>query len=309
MQATTVNEQVMSTTQPFKPRTASEKQYYSIQALRFVAAFMVIILHSTLYTSERLDSTIQLYGLGYNGVRLFFVISGFVMIISSDTLVNKVSGWAIFALKRIIRIVPLYWIATTFKLLIVVSAPSVTLHARIDWPYILKSYCLIPSINVDGEIAPLLGVGWTLIFEMFFYFLFSVSLLLKTRTISFVGSFLLILSIASIFKTSDWPPMTVYADPIVLDFLFGMIAGKLIINEVKLPLFLAIPAIVVGFTHLFVPVAQLKEICRLGHFSLASQLFWWSLDVFQWKIAFAIRYHRLLFFSALLHIRYISSIH
>jgi exopolysaccharide production protein ExoZ len=54
--------------------------------------------------------------------------------------------------------------------------------------------------------------------------------------------------------------MTIYADPIVLDFLFGMIVAKLIINEVKLPLFLAIPAIVVGFTYLFVPVAQLGEL-------------------------------------------------
>lgn len=242
---------------PLTSGAAPAKKYYSIQALRFLSAFMVIVWHSTLFASERLDSALQLYYSGANGVRLFFVISGFVMIISSETLKDDVRGWATFALRRVIRIVPLYWIATTAKLIVLFTMPSVVLHAQIDWLHILKSYLFIPSVNSEGHISPLIGAGWTLFFEMFFYLIFSVSLLLKLSTIPFVGCFLIVLAISSIFKTSNWPPLTIYADPIVLDFLFGMIAANLIINGLKLPRFLAVLAIIVGVTYLFLPAEQI----------------------------------------------------
>lgn len=231
-------------------------KYDIIQAFRFIAALMVIILHSTFYASERLSSGFGLYYRGANGVRLFFVISGFVMVLSSEGLKNKIGGWKIFAVKRIIRIVPIYWIVTTYKLLILVFASSFILHARLDILYIIKSYFFIPAVNVDGSISPLLGVGWTLNFEMFFYLMFTIAMALRINTLLFLSFIFIPLTILSFYKNPHWPDARFYADPIVLDFLYGMIIAKLILNGKKISKAIAIPFITIGLLYLFLPASQ-----------------------------------------------------
>ena len=245
--------------------TAPEKlvpnnKYDSTQVFRFVAAFMVIILHSTFYASERLGIKIPLYEQGSNGVRLFFVISGFVMIISSEKFKIKAGGWKVFAIKRIIRIVPIYWIVTTYKLFILIVASSVVYHAKLDVSYILKSYFFIPAMNVDGKLQPFLGVGWTLNFEMFFYFFFTVALAFRLNTILFLSLIFIPLAILSNFINTSWPDVRFYANPIVLDFLYGMIAGQLILKNKKLPPKIAVAVIGIGLLYLFLPQLAAKNL-------------------------------------------------
>lgn len=230
-------------------------EFNSIQCLRFIAAFLVVVLHATFYTKERLDPSIELYNSGGNRVPLFFVISGFVMVLSSQNLISNNSGWKIFAVKRIVRIVPIYWIITSLKLLVMFVSIDFVLHSQLDWGYILKSYFFIPAYNkVDGNIAPLLGVGWTLNFEMFFYLLFTLSLLFKFNSVWFAGFILAILSVLSIFKTSDWPAAGFYANPIILDYLFGMIAGQLIMKGNQLSKNISILLIIPGLSILLLPL-------------------------------------------------------
>lgn len=231
-------------------------KYDIIQVLRFIAALMVIILHSTFYTSERLKIDLPLYHQGANGVRLFFAISGFVMILSSENLKEKTGGWKNFAIKRIIRIVPIYWIITSYKLLALIFASSLIYHATLDPFYILKSYFFIPAINVEGSYSPLLGVGWTLNFEMFFYLMFTIALAFRVNTIAFLSMIFIPLSVLSIYKTAHWPDISFYANPIVLDFLYGMIAAKLILNGKKLIQIIAVPIILLGLLYLFLPEMQ-----------------------------------------------------
>jgi exopolysaccharide production protein ExoZ len=228
-------------------------KYETIQVLRFICALMVMFLHATFYTSERLDSGTFIYYQGFNGVKLFFIISGFVMIISSQNLINDKRGWKIFATKRIIRIVPIYWIITTYKVLVLIFASSLVFHARLDIVYILKSYFFIPTVNIDGKIQPFYAVGWTLNCEMFFYFLFTIALALRIRPIIFLGSILIPLSILSIFKTAAWPAVGFYTDPIILNFLYGMIAAQLIISGKKLPQNIAIPLVAILLVFIFLP--------------------------------------------------------
>jgi peptidoglycan/LPS O-acetylase OafA/YrhL len=84
-----------------------------------------------------------------------------------------------FTIKRLIRIVPMYWIATTIKVAALIAAPAVVLHATLDPSRIIMSYFFLPSVTPDGRWEPILGVGWTLVFEMFFYLLFAVALFVK----------------------------------------------------------------------------------------------------------------------------------
>ncbi len=242
-----------------------KQNFYLIQALRFLAAFMVVCCHSTFYTKERLLSSVTVFSMGANGVPLFFVISGFVIVLSSRKLINDKDGWRKYALKRIIRIVPLYWLLTTYKIAIMIFSAGLILHSNIDFSTILKSYFFIPSLNIDGEIRPILGVGWTLNFEMFFYLLFTIALFLRLNTIIFSGSIMIILTFLSFFKTPAWPvALNFYADPIVMNFVFGMISAVLITKNFKVPKSLAIILILINLTYLFSPLQYHLEFIHLN---------------------------------------------
>jgi exopolysaccharide production protein ExoZ len=93
-----------------------------IQALRALAASAVLVAH----TGGEFEQHLSLHGLmpsfanGGAGVDLFFVISGFVMVYSSERLFNRPHSFRTFLTRRIIRIVPLYWTMTSVMLLWVI---------------------------------------------------------------------------------------------------------------------------------------------------------------------------------------------
>lgn len=232
----------------------SLKEYWTIQALRFVAAFAVVCVHSTFYAHERLSSGVTVYGQGAHGVRLFFVISGFVMILSSQRLVEQSKGWLVFAIKRILRIVPLYWLILTTKFIIMQFAAGLALHTRTDPVYIVQSYFFVPAYNLDGEIKPFHGVGWTLNFEMFFYLLFTLAMLLRIRAERFAGPILIALAAASLLREATWPaPLQFLCDPIVLDFLAGMLIARWCQRGLVIAPAVAWALVAVGLAGLFVP--------------------------------------------------------
>lgn len=233
----------------------AKNDIHNIQALRFIAAFMVVCCHSTFYTRERLSDDIALFSRGANGVPLFFAISGFVMILASEKLKGVKEGWKTFAIKRITRIVPLYWLITICKIVIMLFTTNVVLHSSIDVANVVKSFLFIPAYNADGRIEPILGVGWTLNFEMFFYLIFTISLLLRMNRILFSGIILSLLSLLAIFKTPEWPVwIKFYTNPIAINFLFGMIAAYLLNKNFIVPKKASIIMVTAGLLFLFLPL-------------------------------------------------------
>lgn len=240
-------------------RRPAVSRFESVQALRFFAAFAVVVCHSSFYATERLSDALGIYAPGANGVRLFFVISGFVMIASTGKLEGTPLGWRVFVVRRIVRIVPIYWVMNAIKLALMLAVPGAVLHAKLDWVFIAKSLLFIPAINIDGDMQPFLGVGWTLNFEMFFYLLITLALLLRlgpTRTLAplFIGLALL----SPVARAQQWPvPLQFWADPIVLDFLAGMLFARVMQRGFHLPPPLAWLCILAGLVYLFAGVPQL----------------------------------------------------
>ncbi|WCD92893.1 acyltransferase family protein [Microbacterium sp. nov. GSS16] len=193
----------------------------------------MVTSHATLYTAERLDDSLGIWRPGGVGVDIFFVISGFVMSISTTKLVGESTGWRTFALRRIVRIVPLYWIATTAKLATMLVLPAAVLHAQLDPVKAVASYLFIPTRNAEGDLSPLLAVGWTLNFEMAFYALFTVALLLRVRPLWFCAAALSLLATASLVRPEHGPPGMFYFDPVVLYFVVGMVIGQWTVNGSK----------------------------------------------------------------------------
>src|SRR5262245_35338643 len=84
--------------------------FVSIQALRAIAALLVFAEHAanTLVWEHKIEWFPHV-PYGPFGVDLFFVISGFVMVYSSERLFGQPNAPIQFFARRIARIVPLYW--------------------------------------------------------------------------------------------------------------------------------------------------------------------------------------------------------
>lgn len=206
----------------------------SIQALRAIAAFMVLAFHLNLYLAEiapRLQTTN--FVLGAAGVDLFFVISGFVMVYSCERLFERPGASTQFVVQRLVRIVPLYWLATTAMVLLCApfASTKAVIASLLFWPY-----------PAGG--APVLNVGWTLNFEMFFYLVFAAALLIKRRAMvaASAGTFL----VAFAWLGPGSGPLAHFTNPIIIEFVFGMLIAVIYRAEVRLPLWLTMALLAGG---------------------------------------------------------------
>jgi peptidoglycan/LPS O-acetylase OafA/YrhL len=205
-------------------------EFHSVQYLRGIAALAVIYFHTKVYIPDFAWPIGRQFG--YGGVDLFFVVSGFIMMVTTSA--KPQSTWA-FYLRRIIRVVPLYWGATLTAAVLFLVIPGAFLKQTITFNHVVLSLLFIPH-HVEGEIGapPFFKIGWTLNFEMFFYLVFGLTLFWRAAwqrllviAILFVG-----LTIGGvIFKPSN-PALGYYTSPFVLEFLLGGIVGHLMARGV-----------------------------------------------------------------------------
>ncbi len=204
----------------------------TVQALRGVAALLVVAYHAVnAWSQHALDSTTgAVWPNGSGGVDIFFVISGLVMVLSADRLAGRPDACRTFVRQRIVRIVPLYWVMTTAKIAAVLAVPSLVLRTRLDLPYVVGSYLFLPVYDNAGDFFPVLPVGWTLTYEMLFYVLVSLALLLQWPILAIAGPALGAFVLAGIALGSDG-----FANTIVAEFVFGVFIGIAIRRGVRLP--------------------------------------------------------------------------
>ena len=202
------------------------KMVVSIQYLRGLAAMMVVYHHSIRKVLDMdPDSMIPYSGFGNAGVDIFFVISGFIMWV---TTVSTTQTSAYFWYRRIIRIVPLYWF---FILVIVVPKllfPEIFQSVQLEPSHIVKSLLFIPHYHpfVSDQIWPILIPGWTLNYEMFFYLLFGASLFISPRwRLPALALAFLLLVLLGQWVTSDNPLFITYTDKLLLEFFAGIVIG------------------------------------------------------------------------------------
>lgn len=258
--------------------SAGVRKYLGLQILRITAAFLVLVTHATFYASERLDRHFGIWREGGGaGVEIFFVLSGFVMIYSSTKIMNDLNGWKIFAERRIVRIVPIYWIATSIKLLVLLLTTGYVLHAKFNVVQTLDSFFFLPARNSEGGIGPVLGVGWTLNFEMLFYFLFTLALFFRLNVYKVVGTVLALLALGAFFRQATWPSVSFYMNKMVLDFFYGMVIAKLCLRGKHIPRYIAIPLLGLGFFALLAPSVSLGYLEGLPYYGIAAALIVYSM--------------------------------
>jgi exopolysaccharide production protein ExoZ len=183
--------------------------FLSIHYLRGIAALMVAIFHIFHSVEFMRSSEAAIFWLR-GGVDIFFVISGFVMVRSTA---DRQITPSTFMLHRVQRIVPMYWLAT-FAMILQVDE---------EWGLKIKSLLFIPAMNPKiNAMQPVLEPGWTLNYEMFFYLVFALTLLLKEahRFIALFSVFAALVVVGHLIEGNNI--FEFYSRSIIMEFILGM---------------------------------------------------------------------------------------
>ncbi len=151
-------------------------RFYEVDFLRFVAAVAVVLFHYMFrgfaeggYNPISYAPFDQFAQYGYLGVHLFFMISGFVILLTAMK-----RDVVQFVISRIVRLYPAFWAGVTFTALMIVFFGGELFS--VSFPQYLSNLSMI-----DGYLGvePIDGVYWTLLVEIKFYALIFVLLLFK----------------------------------------------------------------------------------------------------------------------------------
>jgi len=195
----------------------------NIQGLRAIAVILVLFSHlfriEEKYGSDKILSDYFLGGI--SGVDLFFVISGFIMVITTHGKFGNASNAFSFIYKRATRIFPLYLFYTLVVLVIALIVPSwVNSGANYD---LISSLLLLPN-----EHSPLLAVGWTLIHEMYFYYVFLLFLFFSEKMLlPLFAIWAVIILFANLFLAIDTPLLKLVFSPLTFEFICGGVLALL----------------------------------------------------------------------------------
>ena len=179
---------------------SSKKIINSIQFLRGFAALAVVVHHTGGYVKRYFEPTLLFedkFSIGFAGVDLFFVISGFIIHFTSKNFLNNPSKLKEYLKKRFIRVYPIYWIITTILFIsswLIVEILDKNIFS-IGYPNTLiayiQTYLLLP---LHFAINP---VTWTLSYELFFYLCFAILIISKRLWI--IPALILAVSFYNIF--------------------------------------------------------------------------------------------------------------
>lgn len=158
MPDTPVNTQAESKTVRGSVRTSGQPRNLNLQILRAIAATMVVVYHAGHFTALKTNAPWlgELFGprLGFYGVLMFFVLSGYLMV---GAIRRYTPGT--FLAHRLVRLFPTYW--SLVAILLLVQYFRTDTFPGVPW----EALTLLPL----GAMHRPLGVEWTLLYEVFFY--------------------------------------------------------------------------------------------------------------------------------------------
>jgi len=207
---------------------ANSNKLNTIQFLRAIAVLLVVHCHAIdFWNNSKQTHFFYLENFGAVGVDIFFVISGFVITIISYQYAKEKGGFYFF-LKRIVRVVPVYWLFSFF-VVVIDYLHSGNLH---DKNSILKTILFIPfPSDYPIIVSPILSQGWTLSFELVFYSVVSMAMLAGAkRYLQITVLFFLALVCINVFTKNQYVYINFAGSGIMLEFLMGVLTGAVFLS-------------------------------------------------------------------------------
>lgn len=218
----------------------------SIQILRGLAALSVVLYHYGFYlVPVGGDVNSRPFSWGGIGVDLFFVISGFIMMVVTHNCGSGLNATKSFIINRLSRVLPVYYVILLFAFF--TNGAMSTFHYEEKVQNLISALTFIPYMH---ETAPmyilsdgLFNVRWTLSYELYFYAALSVCLLFRNKLIPLALWFIAPIAIcfislgSVIFSTKGYKFDSILiafiTNPIILEFGMGIITGLLYLRLSK----------------------------------------------------------------------------
>ena len=211
---------LLSNTSTLPDVSNAKQRIASIQVCRGLAAMAVVLSHLLNVEEKYFHTNLTgIFQFGVLGVDLFFVISGTV--ISSITVgkFTAPNSAETFLRRRFYRILPIYWVYSALFLAAYLYNPLWFNNSTGHHVNILKSFLLIPA-----QEGMLVRQGWTLSYEMYFYLVFFLLLLLASENLAPVLLSIwgvAIIAVSLLLPAPRSPILTVFTSPMIFEFLAG----------------------------------------------------------------------------------------
>ena len=264
----------------------------NIQALRGIAALAILFYHLALFIrvgvfKGQSGFPAGAWDQGWAGVDLFFVISGFIMVWTTQSIKTGLSTAGGFLWRRVTRIYPLWWLCAGIMAIYffiaygMPAAPDRVDGAGQAWQFALKSFALWPQ-----DVPPLLGLGWTLIHEMWFYLIFALLLILprKTLIIGLVAWAALTLGHYLAFGAVEVskPVWKLITSPLTLEFIGGALIAKLVLARFNISKDLAWPILILGVIWVFFAMSFNMRFAAEDHHFVRAIIYGPAMMVIVW---------------------------
>jgi exopolysaccharide production protein ExoZ len=209
-------------------RSPSRKKLNLLQGFRGIASLLVLLVHGTALLKQQTHQAVlgNWFSFGYTGVDFFFVLSGFIIYYIHHRDIGQPDRWRNFVSKRFWRVYPLYWLV---------------LIPRLLRPDTDTSGWIIPSSLVlfPYPAPPIVNVSWTLTYEIFFYFAFSLLIGQSHRWFrGILATWLAIDAGYWLLHICGWgrsliehPVLYFVLSPFHLEFIMGCVAAYGVLNH------------------------------------------------------------------------------
>jgi len=257
----------------------SSQKIRSIQVLRAIAVAMVTYSHAFVWVErlrlhEPFSSLLYAFRsfsyLGNCGADLFFVITGFLMFYLHFDDFGQFHASKKFIIRRIIRIVPIYWLLNSIGFLLLFLIPSLFPHYQgVNLPWVLGCYFFFPWPQSTGAISPILAVAWTLNYEIHFYLLFAVALILKRKYgITLIFTFIMTAVTMGVLLEPKHPWIQLLTRSILLEFVFGILIFLLVSyfhpSKITAWILLCVSVTSIGLTGVYYPQSDTARVITWG---------------------------------------------
>ena len=213
-------------------RASAAGRFETIQALRAVAALLVVFAHFYGAETEYAGPVTIMAGMPdfvLVAIDLFFLFSGFVLVHAALADPPGARQGVAFLCRRVLRVYPLYWLVMAAFLLLF-AGNWLVFGEPVPADNLLADLLLLPT----GE-RTFLVVSWTLVHEIYFYLVFSLILFAPRRyLVHFLVLWGLVILAARLLGWREAGPLAdLLFHPMTFDFLAGCFIALLIAGGVR----------------------------------------------------------------------------
>jgi exopolysaccharide production protein ExoZ len=249
-----------------------------VQVLRGVAASLVVLHHYFASQIER-GAVVSRWveNLGGSGVDIFFVISGFIMMITTSN-ADKHPAAGDFLKRRLVRVVPLYWVLTIIAFAMVLAAGS-SVNTVVTPEKFFMSMLFLPyheaaiDMGMLAHKAYVIPMAWTLTYEWYFYLVFALTLaigLRPTGRLMFMTAwFAVTVGVGLLLQPSSLIAQVVI-HPMVFEFLLGCLVAILYSKGYRIG---GLPALILATVGMYM-------LSNIFHHTAYDRTLYWGLAAF-----------------------------